>query len=129
MAGVAILLKMSQEDADLVESQLRKLETDLLRPEVRRSREALLSLLAEEFCEFGSSGRIYTRQEIIESLQTESPVRISVTDFSVARLAAGVALVTYRAGAGDSISLRSSLWVLRDNRWQMRFHQGTKAAE
>jgi len=25
-------------------------------------------------------------------------------------------------------SLRSSLWVRRDNRWQMVFHQGTRLA-
>jgi len=111
-----------------LEGLLRELETDLLRPEVRRSPEALSSLLAQEFREFGSSGRVYTRQEIIEALATESTVSISVSNFSVTRLAAGVALVRYRAVSGESISLRSSVWVLRENRWQMLFHQGTKAA-
>jgi hypothetical protein len=126
---------MQEEDEDLVERELRKLETGLLLPEARHSPEALSSLLAEEFREFGSSGRIYTRQEIVDSLRTESAVRISVRDFSVTRLAADAALLTYRAvrhnesGPGDSISLRSSLWVRRENRWQMLFHQGTKAGE
>jgi hypothetical protein len=119
-ARVAILREMRLED------QLRKLETDLLQPEIRRSSAAVYSLLAEEFCEFGSSGRIYTRQEIIEALATESTVSISVSEFSVMRLAVGVALVRYRAVSGESISLRSSVWVIRDGRWQMVFHQGTK---
>jgi hypothetical protein len=126
---------VQKEDNELVESQLRKLETDLLQPEVRRSPEALSSLLAEEFCEFGSSGRTYTKQAIIDYLPTQSPLGVSIDDFSVTILAAGVALVKYRAARrsqsvpGESISLRSSLWVRRDNRWQMIFHQGTKVSE
>ena len=116
----AILLEMQLAEL------LRKLETDLLRPEVRRSPEAVSSLLAEEFCEFGSSGRIYTRREVVEMLPAESAGSVSVSDFSVTSLAAGVALVRYRADSGNSVSLRSSVWVMRDGRWQMVFHQGTK---
>lgn len=118
--------------SESIEEQLRRLETDLLRPEIRRDSEALLGLLAVEFCEFGSSGRIYSRDEIVKALQTESPQPFSVTDFSVKVLSEGVVLATYRAhrsepGRGVSASLRSSIWVLRDSRWQMVFHQGTRA--
>jgi hypothetical protein len=114
---------------EVVANQLRQLETDLLRPEIRHNPATLSSLLAEEFCEFGSSGRIYTRQEIIDHLATESPVYTTITDFSVTIPAEGVALVKYRAARENESSLRSSLWVLRDDRWQMLFHQGTKASE
>jgi hypothetical protein len=126
---------MQQEELDLVESQLHKLETNLLESAVRGNPETLSSLLAEEFCEFGSSGRIYTRLEVIDALPRESPVRVSITDFSVTILAAGVALVRYQAtrdcepGQTGSTSLRSSLWLLRENRWQILFHQGTKISE
>jgi len=47
---------------------------------------------------------------------------------------AELALVTYRAerrnefGALTAMSLRSSVWILRDNRWKILFHQGTPAA-
>jgi hypothetical protein len=124
---------MRQDDGGPTESHLRKLETDLLEPATRHDSEALSSLLAEEFCEFGSSGRIYTRQQVIDALGGESVRHFSVTGFSVTTVASGVALVRYQArchnepGQGDSTSLRSSLWVRRDNRWQMLFHQGTKA--
>lgn len=125
---------MQQEVSDAVKSYFRKLETDLLRPQVRHSAEALSSLLAEEFCEFGSSGRIYTRQEIIDGLATEAHVRFSITDFSVAVVTPGVALVYQaachdEAGRRNTITLRSSLSVLRDDRWQMLFHQGTKVSD
>jgi hypothetical protein len=128
----AILLEMRQEDGGLVESQLRKLETELLQRAVRSNPGILSSLLAAEFCEFGSSGRIHTRQETIDALSIESPARFTITDFSVTILAPGVALVRYQAarhdesGQGSSASLRSSLWVLKDQRWRVLFHQGTK---
>ncbi|MGA7412557.1 MAG: nuclear transport factor 2 family protein [Bryobacteraceae bacterium] len=117
--------------SESIEQRLWRLETDLLTSTVRRDPEALMNLLAEEFCEFGRSGHIYSRDEIVRALQTESPRQFSVTDFSVRVLSQDAALVTYVAhqsepGKDPSTSLRSSLWVLRDSRWQMLFHQGTR---
>jgi len=111
--------------------QLRKLEEDLLQPEIRKDREAVAALLADDFCEFGSSGKVFSKPEIIQALQTEEPAQISIADFRVRSLTTGIALVTYRAveqgEAGREIrtSLRSSVWVMRDEEWQMLFHQGT----
>ncbi|UCE65630.1 MAG: DUF4440 domain-containing protein [Candidatus Zixiibacteriota bacterium] len=110
---------------------LYDLENRLLQPEVRHSREELEKLLAEEFVEFGSGGRIYNIQSIIEELAKESNVRISMTDFEMVSLASNVALVTYRAvyseGEGEPAhhSLRSSIWKLAGDTWQLIFHQGT----
>jgi hypothetical protein len=111
---------------------LRELEEELLLPATRRSSEALASLLTDEFREVGSSGRAYNKRQVLEALQSESLTQVSITDFRVTLLAEGVALVTYRAIRRDqldeaSASLRSSVWVMRDARWQMLFHQGTKA--
>jgi hypothetical protein len=115
-----------------IEEHLRQLEEALLRPETRYDPAALCSLLTEDFCEFGSSGRIFNRQQIVETIQSERLVDYSIADFSVRLLAQNVALVTYRASARfgsestDTVSLRSSLWVMRQGRWLMLFHQGTK---
>ncbi len=121
------------EASDAIAQQLRKLEEDMLQPEIRRSPEAVASLLTDDFCEFGSSGRIFSKSEILEALRTETGGQISIADFCVRSLTAETALVTYRAirradahQAGRT-SLRSSMWVLRDGRWQMLFHQGTSA--
>jgi hypothetical protein len=46
---------------------------------------------------------------------------VSIEGFEVARLADEVALVTYHAGGAR----RSSVWVRRAGRWQMRFHQAS----
>ncbi len=111
--------------------QLRKLEEDLLQPEIRKDREAVAALLADDFYEFGSSGKVFSKPDIIQALQTDQPAQISIADFRVQSLNTEVALVTYRAvkqgEAGREIrtSLRSSVWVIRDERWQMLFHQGT----
>jgi len=68
----------------------------------------------------------------MEALQVESPADISMVDFRIKMLSADVALITYRAvwrratDVQTSFSLRSSLWVMRDDRWQIVFHQGTR---
>jgi hypothetical protein len=117
-----------------IEQHLRQLEEQLLRPEVRGSTEKVSALLADEFIEFGSSGRVFDRQQIIAALRAESPMRRSLADFSTSVLAPGVVLVTYRAirddasGKSPTSSLRSSIWKLIDRRWQMLFHQATLIA-
>jgi hypothetical protein len=111
-------------------AHLFHLEQQLLQTSTRRDEVALRSLLAEDFREFGSSGRIYTRQQVINALAGESPQTIILSDPLCHQLAADIALVTYRSTRTNALepthhALRSSLWVYRDNHWQMIFHQGT----
>ena len=107
----------------------------MLQPDVRKSVKDVALLLADDFVEFGSSGRVYNKQQIIESLQQEPPTQRSLTEFKVFTLAPGVVLATYRAvQKGASLeqpvySLRSSIWKSIDGRWHMVFHQGTLARE
>jgi hypothetical protein len=73
-------------------------ETALHKKEVRSSPQALAALLAEDFIEFGSSGRIFTKAAIIEALKNESVDQpIQVEDFQVRELSPEIALVTYIA--------------------------------
>jgi hypothetical protein len=115
-----------------IEQHLRDLELQLLEPQVRRDPGALSALLTDDFREFGSSGRVYTRIEILSALQPESsPPRFSISDFAVRFPAEGVALVTYRAVSSEASrpdSWRSSVWVTRGGRWQILFHQGTRVS-
>lgn len=115
----------------------RHLEEELLKPEVRRSAQQVGHLLADEFVEFGSSGRAYSKAQIIAVLQQETPepsVQIVLAEFTARRLAPDVVLVTYRAirqsqsDPDPASRLRSSIWKLMDGRWQMVFHQGTPSA-
>ena len=52
----------------------RKLEERLLQPEVRRSSDEAGKLLAADFIEFGSSGAVYSRQQILDGFAKESPM-------------------------------------------------------
>ena len=115
---------------DAIARQLRELEESLLRPDVRTS-PAVADLIADDFIEFGSSGRVYAKTDMIAALLTESPVTLSASGFHVAMLADDVALVTYRAtrhATPPVHSLRSSIWRLREGRWRIVFHQGTRTA-
>lgn len=117
-----------------LQSHLRVLEESHLRSEVRSSPEALDALLAEEFIEFGSSGRVYDRNAILEAVSGEDAFTWSIEDFAVRLLASGVALATYRLSirsveARDPrVTLRSSVWVHRSSEWVLVFHQGTLVA-
>ena len=111
---------------------IRSLEEQLLDPAVRRIPEAVAALLADEFVEFGSSGRRYDRPGILAALAEEQGFSAQLYDFTVHNLAPDCVLATYgvriqRAGEEPQDSLRSSLWRHRDGRWQMWFHQGTPA--
>jgi hypothetical protein len=43
-----------------------------------------------DFIEFGSSGAVYNRQQILDGLAKESPMELSATDFSARVLCDGV---------------------------------------
>jgi hypothetical protein len=122
---------------------LENLENFLFDPVARRDIAAVSNLLAEDFREFGSSGRVYTKLDILAELSTEQPVVITLTDFACQLVSPAVALVTYKSLSSHenrppTQALRSSLWVLRplasqfrrgsaeEGAWQMLFHQGTR---
>ncbi len=107
---------------------IRSLELALLTPSTRNEPEAVTHLLAEEFREFGSSGRVFGREEIVALLRVESsPSSTMLRDFECRQLAPNLALATYRTiRAHGSSVLRSSIWICREERWQLLFHQGTR---
>ena len=115
------------------ERLLIALEVGLLDPTVRRSATQLADLLAPDFVEFGSSGEVYTKEEMIAQLLREtdggSSVERTGEDFVVRWLGNGSALLTYRASRNDqdgqTTSLRASIWRHFNARWQLIFHQGT----
>jgi hypothetical protein len=105
---------------------IRRLEEALLVPEVRKSAAQIAALLADEFVEIGSSGRIYDKDQIIGQLQQESGEESlrTVSDFTDRELADGLILVTYRII--ETRTVRSSIWKRTNSEWRMVFHQGTK---
>ena len=113
---------------------LPQLEQHLLKPEVRADRNAVSALLAEDFREFGVSGKVWSRSEILAQLAAESPVDLQASDFKITMLSPSIALVTYRStrsrpGQPPRHALRSSIWQLQEGHWRILFHQGTLTQE
>lgn len=109
--------------------EIYTLEGALLQPEVRRSAERLDALLADDFREFGASGRVYGKADILRVLPAESPAQYEIGEFEAQPLCEGVVLATYRvvrtSGGMAAVSLRSSIWKKVGGEWRMVFHQGT----
>jgi len=119
-------------DATL-ERELRELEESHLRSDLPSSPGLISGLLADEFVEFGSSGRIFDREAVIASMSDQAGFQFRMDTFVARALSPGVALTTYRLSAWSDcesqarITLRSSVWVHRHGRWLLVFHQGTLA--
>lgn len=108
-----------------LQDHLYTLEERLLHPDREADRASLIPLFAEEYKEFCTSGRIYNRQQTIDVLLTSAPRYATILHYHVVLLSETVALARYRATTALEVSHRSSLWIFRDNRWQLFFHQGT----
>ena len=114
-----------------IAEHLRSLELELLTNATRKNAARISSLLTDTFREFGSSGRVYQKEDIIVTLQEEAPVSISLVNFEMVPLSKDAALVTYQSqkdqqDAPPSVALRSSIWIQDGGDWRMIFHQGTK---
>jgi hypothetical protein len=115
-----------------IENELRALEESLWRPLTRFDRSYMESVLAEGFVEFGRSGRVYSREEIISLPVGEFVTRLPLPAFAVRMVSDDVAIVTYRSEVRYVTETlranRMSLWR-RDTvlGWQLEFHQGTPA--
>ena len=107
----------------------------MTKSEIRRSPQELVRLLADDFNEFGGSGRVFNKGQVIDALQNQPPVQNWLDEFQVKCLSPDVALVTYRGHCKFprkkrvSHSLRSSIWRNRDGRWEVVFHQGTPVVQ
>ncbi len=107
-----------------------KLETDLLKPEIRSSKEELDKLISNDFIEYGSSGLVYDKNKILERLpNSDSPTYI-LYDFDFVILSEGTIQTRFKTDKIEidgtkTSSLRSSIWRKTNDKWQILFHQGT----
>jgi hypothetical protein len=116
--------------------QLRSLEPIFHRAETSGSLPGFDSMTAADFWEVGASGRMYSRDDVLEELRQRyadaayDPLAgLEVSDF-VARPAGGdVWLVTYRLRQGERDTRRLSVWRRAGGEWLLLYHQGTLVAE
>lgn len=114
-----------------LKAKLIELEEHLFKAETRASYGELDELIADEFTEIDSSGIRFGKKEALERLPSELPPKISATEYELRHLAPNCAQLLYKVvmvkgGEATAIySLRCSIWLLINGRWQMIFHQGT----
>lgn len=116
--------------ASPVACELLRLELALARRDPAAVPEGLASLIAPDFLEFGSSGRVWDAAAVVASLARPIDDEITIDDFEVHPLSEAVLLAIYRttAVARDGTArrcFRCSIWLRRGDRFVMRFHQGT----
>lgn len=124
------LVKLPKKDT----LELKKLEEALWRSEIRLSPEKMDALLADDFMEIGSSGRIYDRQVTLAIPVKETGSRLPLADFTAKELAPSLALVNYtsiqrRPDGSEKRALRTSIWKKMGPSWVLCFHQGTPAPQ
>ena len=113
---------------ETTEQRLLRLEKSMLDPSKRTHFEELAHLLDDGFIEFGSSGQIYDKRQVIAAVKAQAAhpraaVReASIGDFQVRRLSPELVLVTFTVtittapGPANSAQIqrtrRSSIWRL-----------------
>jgi len=116
---------MRSNDTDAVRAELLRLETALATRDSSGAGVPLADLIADDFVEFGASGQMWDAASVREWLGDLAGEALSVEAVDVSLIADDVALVTYRV-TSPGRSNRASVWVRRDGRWVVRFHQGTR---
>lgn len=113
--------------------ELRRREPIFHRPEFAGSRGQVEAMTADDFWEIGASGRRYSRQYVLQTLQSrqENPVDDSweATDFHCRELARDLYLLTYTLLQGERMTRRATLWQRSPAGWKTLFHQGTVVQE
>lgn len=111
---------------------LERLERRLHQFSVRTNRESLEKLLHDDFKEFGRSGRIYNKSDVLNQVDLKSNFsEIFSEKFEFKPLSDTVILLTYHSylkssdGITSCCTLRSSVWQFEEDSWQLVFHQGT----
>ena len=108
-----------------LKQHLKELEEMHINVEVRKSREKLDKLLADDFFEIGSSGYMFDKDECLEA--GVALTIMSLHNYEIYPLASDVVLATYFIvdETRKRNTLRSSIWKHVEGRWQLYFHQGT----
>lgn len=109
-----------------LKEHLFNLENMLLKPDIRTTPKEIEKLLSDDFFEFGSSGRVWHKQDCL-GLNGMEIVQMTISQFEIHSLSEGVVLTTYQIYDDKKLqkTLRSSIWKLNEDQWQMVFHQGT----
>ena len=125
-------LTTQPQDRPVLE-ELKRREPVFHRSEFSGSRAALEAQMAPEFWEIGASGRRYSREYVLETLEARGAEAVEdrwrSSEFHCRALAPGLYLLTYTLLQGERRTRRASIWRRQGSDWQIVFHQGTVVQE
>lgn len=106
--------------------EIESLERELVDPKIRMDGGRIQELLSDEFLEFGSSGKVIRKRDILSATSEPSETTYQLSDFKFKMLGEEHVLVTYLSVTShQQTALRSSIWIKENGRWQMLHHQST----
>lgn len=116
-----------KSNLDSIKEKIYNLEISLIDIDFIKDIENIKLIIADDFTEFGSSGSVYSKNDLLEILPKIESLSISILDFNIMNLTKNSILATYISKDNDSNTevLRSSIWIERNGNWQIVFHQGT----
>jgi hypothetical protein len=109
--------------------ELRRREPLFHRPELGTSRRDFEDMTDASFWEVGASGRRYSREFILDTLENR---RLQLDEdtwqtrgFHCLEIAPDNYLVTYTLHQGPRVTRRATLWRRSGKSWKVLYHQGT----
>ena len=121
-------MKSESQLADVIE-ELKRREPIFHRPEFGEPRADVERMLADEFRECGASGRMYTREFVLDVIGERGVVPPGddwrVSDVRCQEIAADNYLFTYTLAQGPRVTRRATIWRRTSDGWKIVFHQGT----
>jgi ribonuclease HI len=99
-----------------------ELESKMLTDEYRSNIDFLKSTLSNDFTELGTSGRLYTKFDVLNSKSLNSS-SIKIRDLKCRNITDCSFLVTYTAFKDEVRTFRSSIWRIEEEELKLFFHQ------
>ena len=111
------------------QTELQQLEEAMWKESYRFDLAFQERRFASDFIEFGRSGRVYGRDQVIRIDSQPIAARLPLANLRFRVLDVHTVQLTYDSAAEyDGVmeyARRSSIWYRSPNGWVMRFHQGT----
>jgi hypothetical protein len=111
---------------------IQRLELKLLQTDLTTHSGLIDELLAENFEEIDSHGKIHSRNDVITWLMRKDPsIHWAFKDFRIKILADDCVLAIYslqkpdQSGTPNAGSIRTSIWQRQGEHWKMVFHQAS----
>jgi len=127
-SGPRIAFATSPQLLEVLE-ELKLREPIFHHPELGTTRADYENMMDSEFWEVGASGRRYSREFVLDTLENRTPdpdeSKWLTRDFQCREIAADNYLITYTLAQGARITRRATLWRRAAAGWKILYHQGT----